>query len=136
MNKFIFLILVFSSVFAGAETEKYDLKLELSVNGQLISTPSIRAIAGEKASIIQKNGTEESFIDVVATEGQGQIKGKKAILMKFIVGTIKDGQRTILSQPQILALENSKAEITIKEPTGKENLSLSVVAKKASGLFW
>lgn len=114
---------------AFASTNGYDLKMDLSMNGKHISSPRVIVKAGETATITQKTDTEESFIEVVATEGE--VQNHKGIVMKFTVGTIsKNGQRTIVSKPQILAMENEKAEIIVGEDGGKEQLSLSVVAKR------
>lgn len=122
------LILVGSSAFAS--TNGYDLKMDLSMNGKHVSSPRIILKAGEKGTINQKTDTEESFIEVVATEGQ--VQNNKGIMMNFTVGYIgKNGERTIVSKPQILAKENEPALITVGEKDGTE-LSLSVVAKRKS----
>lgn len=68
-------------------------------------------------------------IEVIASEGE--VQGNKGIMMKFVIGVIgKDGERIIVSQPQILARENVKAEIKEGQNGDKETLSLSVVAKR------
>lgn len=122
------LLMVGSSAFAS--TNGYDLKMDLSMNGKHVSSPRIIVKAGEKGTINQKTDTEESFIEVVATEGQ--VQNNKGIMMNFTVGYIgKNGERTIVSKPQILAKENEPAQITVGEKDGTE-LSLSVVAKRKS----
>lgn len=122
------LLMVGSSAFAS--TNGYDLKMDLSMNGKHVSSPRIIVKAGEKGTINQKTDTEESFIEVVATEGQ--VQNNKGIMMNFTVGYIgKNGERTIVSKPQILAKENEPALITVGEKDGTE-LSLSVVAKRKS----
>lgn len=120
----IALVLFGSSAFAS---NAYDLKMDLSLNKKHVSSPRIIVKAGEMGSINQKNGTEdEHFIEVIATESS--IKNKKGILMNFTIGTIgKNGERTILAKPQILAKENEPAQITIGEKNGSE-VSLSVTA--------
>ena len=124
----IALVFVGGSVFAS--TNGYDLKMDLSVNGKQISSPRVMVKAGETATINQKTETEESFIEVVATEGS--IQNHKGILMKFTVGVIaQNGERVIKSQPQVLAKENEKTQVTIGENNGDE-ISLSVVAKRKS----
>lgn len=132
MRKILLPAVVLSSSIAFAAKDGYELKVDLSINGKLVSSPMIRTVAGEKASITQKTDTEETFIDVVATEGQGEIKGNKAILMKFIVGTIENGERKILAQPQIMTTENNKAEISIGHDEEKDHLNLSVIAERKS----
>lgn len=111
------------------ETSSYDLQMELTMNGNIISTPQINTKVGETALITQKTNDEEKFIEVTAIDGS--ILGNDGIMMTFVVGTIdKHGQRTILSRPQIFAEENKQAEITVEQDGGKETLSLSVLAKR------
>lgn len=122
--------LAFAPAEALAATSGYEIDVDLTINGKLVSSPRINARAGEKTTFIEKVGDEERFIEVLATEGQGQIKGKKAILMKFTVGTIKDGQRSILAEPQIMTIEKNRAAIEIGESEGKESINLSVSAER------
>jgi type II secretory pathway component GspD/PulD (secretin) len=123
-------IALFSSS-AFATSAGYEMKMDLSINGKLVSSPRVIALAGEKASVTQrleksKNGT---FIEVVATEDQGEFKG---ILMKFVVGTIdRDGKKTILATPSIIATENEKAEVSVSD-NGKQEYALSVIASRKS----
>lgn len=131
MKKYIFAIVALLSSTAFAASTGYDLNLELSINGKHISSSRIVALAGEKASITQRmeNSKDGNFIEVVATEGE--IQGKKGILMNFVVGTIdRDGKKTILARPSILSTENQKAEMTVSEENNKDSVSLSVVAQR------
>lgn len=124
----IALLLIGSSAFGS--TKGYDLKMELSLNGKHISSPRIIVKEGETATVTQKTDSEESFIEVVAIEGT--VQNHNSIMMKFVVGTIsKNGERTIVSKPQILARENEPAQITVSEKeNGPVQLSLSVIAKR------
>ncbi len=118
-------LLACSSAFASITS--YDLKMDLSLNGKHVSSPRIIAKEGEIASIVQKSDDKETFIDVVTTKADT----KNAVLMKFTVGTIgKNGERTILARPQIIAKENETAKISQGETGGQELLSLSVTAKR------
>lgn len=128
--KLVAIVLAFICSSAFASTNGYDLKMDLSLNGKHVSSPRLIVKAGETASISQKTDTEESFIEVVATEGS--IQNHQGILMNFIVGVIdQNGQRVIKAKPQILANENEAAQITVGENNGDE-ISLSVVATRKS----
>lgn len=128
--KSIAVILAFISTSAFASTNGYDLKMDFSLNGKHISSPRVVVKAGDTATITQKTDTEESFIDVVATEGS--IQNHKGILMNFIVGVMdKNGQRVIKAKPQVLANENEPAQITVTENNG-DKVSLSVVVSRKS----
>jgi hypothetical protein len=53
--------------------------------------------------------------------------------MAFVVGKLaNDGTRTIVSNLQIIALPNERAQITVGEKGKAEVLSLSVTARKTS----
>lgn len=111
-----------------AATRGYDLTIDYSLNGQRVTSPRVIVKEGETATIIRKVGDEETFIEVEATEGQ--MMDKSGIKMKLAVGTIsKDGERRIISQPELLTTEKAPAELTIK---GEETISLSVHAKRKS----
>ncbi|MDO9180974.1 MAG: hypothetical protein Q7U04_01135 [Bacteriovorax sp.] len=119
--------LLSTSAFAASNT--YDLKMNLMLNGKHVSSPRIIVRAGERATITQKQGDEESYIDVIATESTSQNKG---IMMNFTIGKIdKDGTKTIIASPGILAKENAESNITINQDTSvNPELSLTVIAKR------
>ncbi len=121
------LALIAGSAFAG---NSYDLKINLSLNGKHVASPRVIVKAGEKATITQRVDSQESFIEVVATESEA--KNAPGIMMKFIVGYIqKNGDRTIISQPQILTNENFPSTMTVGK-IGEEQLSLTVQAERKS----
>lgn len=121
-----------STTFSAIQkTKAYDLDMQLSLNGKLVSSPRIITKVGEATTIIQKTDgeTEQRYIEVTAIDSS--ILGNKGIMMTFVVGSIsKDGERKILSKPQVFAQENKKAEVTVGHGDNKETLSLSVVAKR------
>lgn len=126
-------LVVFAMLFATsafAKEKGYDIKLELALNGKIISSPRLLVRDGEKAVINQKKDSEESFIEVVAKEGASQ--DHKGIMMHFKVGRIsKGGHRTIISNPQVLVSENKLATFMISDKeNGSEQLSLSVLAQR------
>ena len=118
-------LLACSSAFAS--TTSYDLQMDLSLNGKHVSSPRVIAKEGEIATIVQKTDDKETFIEVITTKADM----KNAVMMKFTVGTIgKNGERTILARPQVIARENETAKISQGETGGQELLSLSVTAKR------
>ena len=123
-----------TTAFSAIQKNKaYDLDMQLSLNGKLVSSSRVITKAGETTTIIQNSdsATEQRFIEVTAIDGS--ILGNKGIMMTFVVGSInKDGERKILSKPQVFAQENTKGEVTVGHGVGDkiETLSLSVVAKR------
>ena len=127
MKKMAVLLFLMVGSSALATLRTYDLKVNLTMNGKHVSSPQIIAKEGETASMTQELNGEKIFMDVIATENTA--KDKNAIFMKFSVGTISaKGEKKIISTPQILALENQKAEIQVVDEKDHENLSISVVA--------
>ena len=124
--------LLLTSSVSFAAKQAYEMKVELSINGQVVSRPKIRTLDGEPTTVTEKSeNNEETFVEVTASEGQGEIKGNKAILMKFKIGRIENGERKILAEPQIMAIENKKAEMNISSHTAQNHeLNLSVTAER------
>jgi hypothetical protein len=123
----LFSLLISSSVFAS--TNGYDLKIELSMHGKHVSSPRVTTKEGEVASVTQEANGEKIFMDVIATEKP--TNNKQAILMKFVIGTISaEGIRTVVATPQVISIANEKAQITLSNEQGKEDLSVSVIASR------
>lgn len=121
-----FVILVGSP--ALAKSNAYDLKMELSLNGKHVSSPRILTKEGESASVTQEANGEKVFLDVIATEKP--TNNKPGILLKFVVGTVSaTGEKTTVSTPQIIALENEKAQISVTAKDREMSLSVSASRK-------
>lgn len=132
MRKWIFPALLLCSSVAMAAPEAYHIESELTVNGKRMGTARIITLANEKAEVAQNTDDGNGyFIGVTPSEGQGEIKGRKAILMKFVVGIIEKGQRKILGEPQIMTAENNKAEVSVGRPgASTDSFNLSVIAER------
>lgn len=99
--------------------------MDLSIHGKHISSPRVITKAGEMAMITQEDQNQKTFIQVVATEDK-MVRGKHSVLMKFVVGTIdQDGQKKIIYEPQVLAFENQKTELSVVQ-----DIALSVTANR------
>ncbi len=125
------LLLAASSAFGTVNGFK--LKMGVSLNGKLVSSPQLIVKAGETATFTQqKAGTEENFIEVIPTEGK--IKNQDGIMMKFVIGTInKDGTRKVIATPEVLVKENVPARLTTRQMGSlKDELSLSITAARTS----
>ncbi len=130
--KFLGIALLLISSSALASSKGYDLTMDLSLEGKHIASPRVTLKEGKTATVTQMTETGEKFIEVTVAEGT--LQNHKGILMKFTIGTIgKNGERTILAKPQVLAKEGEPAKITqADDKSGVEHLSLSVVAKSKS----
>lgn len=121
------LISILCSGAAFASGKVYDVKAELSMNGKMVSSPRFLVAEGTKASVTEQSDARTTFIDLTATESTS--KTSPGITMDFVVGfEAKDGTRTILSRPKILAAERERAVIMVKDEQGEE-ISLAVIAQ-------
>jgi hypothetical protein len=123
------LTLLASASFAAIPTPGYELMMKVSVDGGTsVMRPRLKAKAGERVTISQKDDLGEIFLEVVATE---ETPGQ--ILMEMTVSKAgPDGVRKIISTPRISTMENEKATIAIGDEQGAEAVSISVVVKKTT----
>lgn len=128
MKLLALLIFVFADT-ALAATDFYDVEMKVSVNGGKSSfSPSMFLVPGEPSSAANQVDGEETFVEVVAKEGQ--IQNRKGILMNLKIGKVSaDGKRTILSNAQVLTEENKVAEVRVGKQ-GAEDVVVSVVAQR------
>lgn len=118
---------LFSSPLFAATDKMFSLQMELSIDGKLISSPSVVTADGELASVTQETPNGRTHIEVVTTEGT--VGKRKGIMMRFAVSAVDaSGKKTYLGRPQIFAYENQPANITVTDD--ERTLSLSVIAQK------
>ena len=118
------------SVFAAGAPKTYRLKMDLKINGKLVSSPALAVLEGEKALITQDNGAQKSYIEVTA-KPETSPDGKPSIFMDFTIGEIaSDGTKSITATPKMFVAENKKAEVTVGTNNKKESLSLSLVVNE------
>lgn len=126
MKTILVAIFLFSNLSALAAPRLYEIKMDLSFNGKKASSPRIIVSEGETGMVTQENSDGKTFVEVTAREGS--VQNRQGILMSFVVGAIdKNGNKTILSKPQILAKENQMARFTSGSKDGNEEMSLSVL---------
>ena len=125
MKKVLLCLVLFCSVAFAATPRRFDLNMNLKLNGKPLPPFRLVVKEGEKATIVQKTDNNRNFIDIVT------IKSAEGIVMKFTIGTIKENsKRVITSTPTIITKENVEALITQGDSkTGREELSLRVVAR-------
>ena len=131
MTKFISgLGLVFISLTAGATTAGFDLKMDYSLNGKHVASPHMTTKSGQAAMVTQESKEKMTYLQVTPTDDK-VVEGKHTIRMKFEVGTIaKDGTKTVLGRPEIIALENERAEISVSDEVGNEQVDIAVTAAR------
>jgi type II secretory pathway component GspD/PulD (secretin) len=126
-----FALLMGTVVTANAATPGYELMMDLALGGKVVSHPQVKVQANHMATVSQKDGNRETFIDVTASEGK--VQGHEGILMKFVIGTMdQNGKRTVVSEPSLLVKENSPATLSVKGKELGQALKLSVTAKRTT----
>ncbi|MCC6278110.1 MAG: hypothetical protein IT289_09365 [Oligoflexia bacterium] len=127
--KFITAFICMLSIPVLGSQKAYDLSLALYLNGEQITSPHLILKEGQTAFLsIKDNKTkDETFLQVSAQEKD------KGIFVMSKIGKMKHGKMEIISEPQIVALENEKAEIETSETNPKrQSVRLSVLVRKTS----
>ena len=133
MKRLLIMMVYLFSVSAFAKPTNFDISMELSIGGQLVSKPRLILNNGESGSITMedKNGLK-SHIEVIAKENKTS-KGQDVITMDFVISSIaKDGTKTVLARPQMTTTPNDPAQISIDKSNKSEAISFSVLAKKVT----
>jgi hypothetical protein len=131
---FILFMILFSNSFVFAAIKSFDLSMELSLDGQPITSSGILVNEGKKALLTQEVNKEKTFVEVVAQEHVVK-NGQNLIKMSFIVGKMgKDGSRKIIGKPQVITAENERVRISVSSEAGQEQMDLTVTAKRVNKL--
>ena len=130
--KTIILASVFISFPIFAETLPiYRVKMDVNVKGEKVLSPDIKVKEGERATVIKKTKDGERFIDIEVTKGFGD---KSDLLMKISTGLIDEmGNRTVISEPELLTTEGKRVEMMVKDFEDKEDISVSAMAIQDTG---
>ena len=110
--------------------KKYDLKIDYSVDGKHIDSPTVILSEGDPTTVTKETADGKFFL-TIATVAHKAEPNKKVIALEMIIGKFeKDGKETILSKPKIIANEGETATISIGDAkTKKERISLTIVGK-------
>lgn len=124
---FLFSAAVASSAAPDANPEPiYDMKIEVSIDGKRAATPRVITRAGAKAVVSEKEGSQETYIEVTANPHE---RDARAISMAFVVGTVgKNGERVPLDRMMIIAAENQKAILSSENAQTGKKVEIAVIA--------
>lgn len=128
------LIVLFSSLSVFAIPKSFDLNMELSIDGKPIKSSGILVNEGKKALLTQEINKEKTFVEVIAHEYIVK-NGEPLIKMSFVVGKMaEDGSRKIIGKPQAVTAENERIQLSVSRDAGKEQIDLTVTAKRTPAL--
>ena len=123
--KFLVSLFLFSCVSTGvaAEQEAVILAMQLKIDGELVSKPTVITISGETASI-QSMSTDGDGFSIAVTP---TLTEKNQVEMTFVVTRLEKDKKTILSKPHMVSLLGQPAEITeVSKDDRKTTMSLAV----------
>jgi len=128
------LMITFSaSLFAASG---YDLTMEISVDGKVVSTVMIKVLEGQKATMTKKTMEEDSrtekLTEITVVAREGQMSDHKGILLDIEIGHTNGQARSIVSKPQILVQNGKETLFETHEDGGKNKLSLKIVATRTT----
>lgn len=133
MNLRMSLVAVFLVVFAAmpamAKPQKFDLKVNLTVNGKKIASPKLIINEGQKGMIAWQNeGDKEShFLEVIAKNDKDF--GPDVIFLDLKLGH-GETKKEIETEPEMLVKNNAPGFITIIDGQTQETMKLEVTAKR------
>lgn len=126
MKKYFILFLLITPICVVAKPNSYEMNVELSLQGKPAIHSRMITLEGEKAEISQKNDEQEPFVEVIASEAENS-----GIRMKFQIGyLLPGGMKKITASPTIVAKEGEPAKVEMSDSKGKNQLALSVTAKR------
>lgn len=125
---FIVVLALFSAT-ALAKTQKFDLKVNLTVNGKKIASPKLIINEGQRGIISWQNeGDKEAyFIDVIAKNDKDF--GPDVIFLDLKLGH-GESKKEIETEPEMLVKNNMPGHLTIIDGQSKEEMQLEVTAKR------
>lgn len=122
-------VLSFISITAFAKTQKFDVKVNLTVNGKKIAAPKLIINEGQKAQVSwQQEGEKEArFIEVVAKNDKDF--GPDVIFLDLKLGH-GESRKQIETEPEMLVKNNTPGHLTIIDGQTQETMQVEVTAKR------
>lgn len=122
-------VLALFSVTAFAKTQKFDLKVNLTVNGKKIASPKLIINEGQRGTISWQNDGEKEahFLEVVAKNDKDF--GPDVIFLDLKLGH-GETKKEIETEPEMLVKNNMPGHLTIIDGQSQETMELEVTAKR------
>lgn len=105
---------------SGAKPVTMDVKLE--VNGEVVASPRMVVLSGERGSITQERNKEAAAYTI---EAQPLLKDSEQVQISFVVSQLSGTQQKIIAKPRIIT--SRKRSASIEQKTGSQTaIKLSV----------
>ena len=102
--------------------------MNLLIDNKSVSKPKIIVQEGEKGTITQNDSATNTTTEISVVASQGEMQGRKGILLKMEVGYNKNNVQKIVSRPQILVSEGQEALVEVVGNEGNKKMSLKIIA--------
>jgi hypothetical protein len=120
-----------AAVVSEGKTGKFEVNVEVSVDGDLVSSPHMVAPAGEMTSATFKNKKGEEMVLQLRASDIPKKGLKQGVIMRFAVGYNRDGKTDITSRSHLLSSVGEPAEVTLHDSKTSETIKLKAIATVA-----
>ena len=128
MRKLVLIAMILVSPFASTGTLKYRIHVLLARKGVPVTSATVITRSGEWALITQNDGDVHHRVHISAMDST--FNGESMIHLKLKIENLNDqGGYLVLAQPEILARENQRAEVSVGSAEGDSDLDLNVFAE-------
>ena len=110
------------------KTQKFEVNVELSIDGELVSSPHMIVPNGESSSVTIKNKKGEEMVLQLRASDLPKKGLKQGVIMRFAVGYNRDGKTEIISRPHILANIGEAAELSVHDTKTSETIKIKAIA--------
>ncbi|OFZ25207.1 MAG: hypothetical protein A2381_12260 [Bdellovibrionales bacterium RIFOXYB1_FULL_37_110] len=126
--KVLMALILFIFSFSTFAVQKYKLDINLLSENKSISTYEIIVVENGKGVFSKSDPATNSTTEVAIIVTQGEMDGKKGILLNMDVVYKKSTVRKISSHIQTLVSAGKEALVDIADNEGKKQMSLKIIA--------
>ena len=126
--KVLMSLILFIFSFSTFAVQKYKLDMNLLLDNKSISTYEVIVVENRRGVFSKSDSATNSITEVSVIASQGEMQGRKGILLKIEVGHNKNNVRKIVSRPQILVSEGQEALVEVVGDEGNKKMSLKIIA--------
>ncbi len=129
MKLVLSILLSFFSISAFA-VNGYKLKMNVLLNGKIVSSPEVVVEQGKKATLTQEDSKTNLKTNISILAKEGEIQGNKGILLDLEIAHLVGKNKKIVTTPQLLVSEGKEALFETANINGSEKFELKVIATK------
>lgn len=116
----------------------YSSIIDLKIDSQIKREGSTKAVSMKVAAelgkefIVPLEGSDNLKLRMTATEisSNPEAGAPKEVMFSMLILDTKNGIDTVIAQPKVIAVYNTKAEISMDDPAKDESFSMSITPTK------